>query len=163
MHSLIESYLDSIIIGIVAVLLVLIIMLVVLLVNLSTMKQRYQKMMLGSENESLENNMINIQTQLYSLKKDQESVKKENENILDALKCLKSHVGMIRYNAFGDQNGSNLSFSLAIIDEQMDGVVLTGIHSREQTFIYGKQVHAGKSEHTLSPEEIEAISIASKK
>ena len=73
-------------------------------------------------------------------------------------KCIQK-VGMVRYNAFKD-TGSDLSFTLALLDEDNNGVVLNGIYSREMSNIYAKPVKNGKSPNTLSEEEIEAINRA---
>ena len=50
-----------------------------------------------------------------------------------------------------------MSFTLALLDENDDGVVLNGIYSREMSNIYAKPVEKGKSNYTLSEEEQEAI------
>ena len=63
---------------------------------------------------------------------------------------------MVRYSAFQD-TGSDLSFSLALLDEYNTGVVLNGIYSREMANIYAKPIKEGKSSYTLSDEEKEAI------
>lgn len=72
--------------------------------------------------------------------------------------CLKK-VGMVRYSAFKD-TGSDLSFALALLDENNDGVLLNGIYSREMSNIYAKQIKEGKSTSRLSEEEEKAIEIA---
>ena len=63
---------------------------------------------------------------------------------------------MVRYNAFSD-TGSDLSFTLALLDEQNNGVVLNGIYSREMSNIYAKPITNGNSTYTLSEEERQAI------
>ena len=63
---------------------------------------------------------------------------------------------MVRYSAFKD-TGSDLSFAVAMLDENNDGVVFNGIYSREMSNIYAKPVKNGVSEYTLSEEEKEAI------
>ena len=73
-------------------------------------------------------------------------------------KCLQK-VGMVRYNAFQD-TGSDLSFTLALLNEDNNGVVLNGIYSREMSNIYAKQVQEGKTSGKLSEEEKEALEIA---
>ena len=73
----------------------------------------------------------------------------------DLTKCIQK-VGMFRYSAFKD-TGSDLSFTLALLDENNDGVVLNGIYSREMSNIYAKPVESGVSSYTLSEEEKEAI------
>lgn len=69
--------------------------------------------------------------------------------------CIKK-VGIVRYSAFQD-TGSDLSFTLALLDEKNDGVILNGIYSREMSNIYAKPIEKGKSTYTLSEEETQAI------
>jgi hypothetical protein len=66
------------------------------------------------------------------------------------------HVGVVRYDAFGDMGG-RLSFSAAVFDAQGDGFVLTSINGRSETRTYAKGLTGRKSEHSLSPEEEQAI------
>ena len=73
----------------------------------------------------------------------------------DISKCIQK-VGIVRYNAFKD-TGSDLSFALALLDENNDGVVLNGIYSREMSNIYAKPVEKGNSKYTVSEEERKAI------
>ena len=68
-------------------------------------------------------------------------------------------VGLVRYDAFEDIGGGQ-SFSAALLDEGGNGVVLTAIHGRGESRTYGKAVRGGTSEHTLSPEEQQAIAQA---
>ena len=76
-------------------------------------------------------------------------------------KCIKK-VSIIRYNAFKDV-GSDLSFALALLDENNDGVVLNGLYSVENSNIYAKPVENGKSKYSLSEEEQRAIDDAIQK
>ena len=69
--------------------------------------------------------------------------------------CIQK-IGIVRYNAFKDV-GSNLSFTLALLDNNNNGVVLNGIYSRDNSNIYAKLIKDGKSEYILSDEEKEAI------
>lgn len=78
------------------------------------------------------------------------------------LAALKGRVGVHRFNAFSD-SGSDLSFSVALVNEAQDGVVITGIHGREQTFLYAKPIDKGQSAYMLTPEEKTAISQAMQK
>ena len=73
----------------------------------------------------------------------------------DLTKCIQK-IGIVRYSAFKD-TGSDLSFTLALLDEHNDGVVLNGIYSREMSNIYAKPVKAGKSTYTMSEEEKQAV------
>jgi hypothetical protein len=66
------------------------------------------------------------------------------------------HVAVVRFDAFGDMGG-RMSFSAAVLDDAGDGLVITSIHGRGETRSYAKGLVAGKSEHSLSPEEQEAV------
>ena len=68
-------------------------------------------------------------------------------------------VGFLRYNAFDDV-GSDLSFALALLNADGDGVVLSSIYSREETRTYGKAVKSFASVQDASREELAAIEAA---
>jgi hypothetical protein len=76
------------------------------------------------------------------------------------IQCVQK-VGIIRFNAF-DNVGSDLSFSIALLDNNDSGVVLSGIYARDSSSTYAKPVSSGKSKYSLSAEEIQAIDIARK-
>lgn len=76
-------------------------------------------------------------------------------DLADALR----HVAVVRYDAFGDMGG-RLSFTVALLDDAADGVVLSSIHGRSESRSYAKGVKAGASEQSLSPEEQQAIELA---
>lgn len=69
------------------------------------------------------------------------------------------HLAVVRYDAFGDMGG-HLSWSLAILDDAGDGVVITSIHGRSDARSYAKSVTGWSCEQQLSPEEEEAIASA---
>lgn len=66
------------------------------------------------------------------------------------------HMSLLRYDAFEDVGG-RLSFSCALLDDHGTGVVLTSINGRQETRVYAKPVHEGRSGYNLSGEEAEAI------
>lgn len=65
-------------------------------------------------------------------------------------------VGIVRFNPF-DDTGGDQSFAIALLDSQDNGIVVSSLHSREGTRIYGKAVVHRESRHHLSDEEREAI------
>ena len=69
------------------------------------------------------------------------------------------HLAVVRYDAFGDMGG-HLSWSLALLDDSGNGVVLTSIHGRSDARTYAKSVSSWTCEQQLSPEEEEAITHA---
>lgn len=95
-----------------------------------------------------------------------EAIKKDNMEIknyytkldADMASCIQK-VGLVRYNAFKDV-GSDLSFAIALLDGNDNGVVFNGIYGSEYSNIYAKPIKAKKSSYQLSQEEEYAIEIA---
>lgn len=126
-------------------------------VKLSKLRKSYSKFMkkLGNGN--------NVDEMLRAYIYEVEKVANKNEEIVSYCKELNNHIakctqkiGMVRYNAYKD-TGSDLSFTLAMLNENNDGVVLNGIYARDMSNIYAKPIENGKSKYTLSNEEKEAI------
>jgi hypothetical protein len=76
-----------------------------------------------------------------------------------ALRGRFAHRALVRYDAYNELSGKQ-SMSIALLDDERSGIVLSCIHHRDQARVYGKQVHAGRGELELSPEEAEAVRIA---
>jgi hypothetical protein len=68
-------------------------------------------------------------------------------------------MAVIRYDALQEMSGQ-MSFSLALLNSQGDGVVLSSINGRAETRTYVKVVIDGKGTQALSPEEEEAVRVA---
>ncbi len=126
-------------------------------IKLSKLRKNYSKFMekLGNGN--------NVDEMLRAYIYEVEKVANKNEEIVSYCKELDKHIakctqkiGMVRYNAYKD-TGSDLSFTLALLNEHNDGVVLNGIYARDMSNIYAKPIENGKSKYTLSNEEKEAL------
>jgi hypothetical protein len=76
-----------------------------------------------------------------------------------ALRGAIAHRALVRYDAYNELSGHQ-SMSIALLDEEQSGIVLSCIHHRDQARVYGKQVHGGRGELELSPEEAEAVRLA---
>jgi hypothetical protein len=69
------------------------------------------------------------------------------------------HLAVVRYDAFGDMGG-HLSWSLALLDDGGNGVVLTSIHGRSDARTYAKNIATWSCDQPMSPEEQEAVQYA---
>jgi Protein of unknown function (DUF4446) len=70
-----------------------------------------------------------------------------------------AHRALVRYDAYNELSGQQ-SMSIALLDAEQSGIVLSCIHHRDQARVYAKQVHGGRGELELSPEEAEAVRLA---
>ncbi|MGA2320325.1 MAG: DUF4446 family protein [Solirubrobacteraceae bacterium] len=76
-----------------------------------------------------------------------------------ALRVRIGHSALVRYDAYNELSGRQ-STSIALLDDEQSGIVLSCIHHRDQARVYAKQVRAGRGELELSPEEAEAVRLA---
>jgi hypothetical protein len=79
--------------------------------------------------------------------------------VADALPRSVQGVGVVRYNPFPDM-GSNMSFSLALLDGRANGVVVSVLTNRDGSRVFGKMVENGTSSYPLSDEERQALALA---
>ncbi len=108
----------------------------------------------------------NLDELLKSYVLEVEEIKKDNLEIKnyytkldqDIASCVQK-IGLVRYNAFRDV-GSDLSFAMALLDGNDNGVVLNGLYGSESSNIYAKPIKNKKSSYQLSQEEEYAIEIA---
>ncbi|WP_178020881.1 DUF4446 family protein [uncultured Paenibacillus sp.] len=127
--------------------------------KLRKMKKRYELMMKGAGVEDLESLLIDLKVQQGKIEDLQEEQGQQLAQIRKWIPMQKSKIGIKRYNAFGEK-GNDLSFSIAFVNDQQDGVVLTGLYNRDGSFVYAKGLEKGESSHALSPEERDAIALA---
>ncbi|CAA9320487.1 MAG: no significant homology Putative N-terminal signal sequence was found by PSORT [uncultured Nocardioidaceae bacterium] len=90
-----------------------------------------------------------LPTDVAGLRGEVERLRREASGALRRL-------AVIRYDAFGDMGG-RLSWSLALVDDDGNGVVLTSIHGRSDARSYAKNVTGWAGEQPLSPEEETAV------
>ncbi|MDP2663985.1 MAG: DUF4446 family protein [bacterium] len=95
-------------------------------------------------------------SQFKVLNNDLERVSQELEDLKKNHFFSVQKIGIVRYNPFS-QVGGDQSFSLAVLDGNNDGVVITSYYIREGNRVYGKPISGGKSDYSLSEEEKQAI------
>jgi len=157
--NIINEYSIFITIGLAIITLLLFIITMILLVSVKNLEKKYRKMMRGVNNRNLEkminDNLDNIER---ALNKSQEAID-ECKNISQEIKGCVNKVAIMRYKAFEDV-GSDLSFSVAILDSYNDGVIITGIYSRHDSTTYAKPIDKGISRYDLSEEELHVLNEA---
>lgn len=122
----------------------------------------FKKLTRGVSEKDLKSLLEEVLRQLELTRKQEEKILKRVEKEEEESKFHFQKVGLVRYNPFADTGGDQ-SFVLALLDGNNDGIVITSLHSREQTRIFTKPVEKGKpSGYEFSKEEAEAISRAKK-
>ena len=148
--------------------LILLVLTVILLISvisnnmrLTRLEHRYKQFMKGSEGQSLEKEFTRKFAQIDRLFEAKEDHENDLRTIKDNFQRIYSKYGYVKYDAFDDVGGK-LSFALAMLDQTDTGFVLNAIHSKENCFLYIKEVMNGESYIILSDEEIQALRIARK-
>ena len=81
---------------------------------------------------------------------------REHRTFKGHLDSCYNKLGLVKYDAFDNMAGE-LSYSLALLNADNSGFVLTSMHSKQGCFSYAKEIIKGESYIALSKEEIEAI------
>jgi len=93
---------------------------------------------------------------LKKLEKNIDNLSQDLEALKHSNRFSLKKVGMIRFNPFSDVGGDQ-SFSIALLDDNNDGLVITSLYTREGNRIFGKPIKNGGSKYPLSQEEKGAI------
>lgn len=157
----IQTYNTQIIIGLAIGLLVLLLINIISLFKIKSIRKHYNKMSQGLSGVNLEELLIHTSDDLNGIKGDIVHLDENIKALGTKLTFAIQKVGFMRYNAFGDM-GSDLSFSIALLDNFSDGFILTSIYGRDNNVCYAKPIKNGQSKIQLSTEEIMVIDRAIK-
>ena len=127
-----------------------------LALNVSYMKKRYRKMMTGVDGQNLERMLIGHIEEMKQVVEDQKRLDAENKTIEDLLAKALTRVGVVRFRAFEDM-GSDLSYAVALLDSDNNGIIFSSLFGREDSRSYVKPIEKGTSTYTLTDEEQQAL------
>lgn len=144
-----------------AISLILLILIIVLISWNRKIEKRYRKLTRGTNSKNIETIIHNYYEKIDQSKEQLEDLKK---SILENSKICKkaiTKIELMRYKAFEDVGG-DLSFSIAMLDAEDNGIVITSIYSRAESNVYAKPIEKGISKYDLSREETEVLDRAIK-
>lgn len=158
--AIFNSYSMYIVAGLGVLVLILLISNCVTKSRLKKLQTRFEKFMSKDEID-LEELLVQYTKHINSLMESNNEIKDSVKQVEEQLNDCVQKVGIVRYKAIAN-TGADLSFAIALLDKQNDGIVLNGIYSRDGSYTYAKPIQNGKSTYNLSDEEIEAIEKAIK-
>lgn len=160
LSELISSYNEYFIIGLAGLSLLLWIFLIVLSVKQNKLNKKYKKFMTGETGENLEGQILARFTDIDKLKADTKYLDEELIKVKENLLVTYQKVGVVKYDAFKEMGGK-LSFVLALLDKNNNGILLNSVHSsREGCYTYLKEIIKGESFLELSDDEKKALNQA---
>ncbi|MGN0403387.1 MAG: DUF4446 family protein [Acetatifactor sp.] len=141
------------------IMIVLLVFLIILISKVKILKNRLDKLVLGKDGLSLEEEIKELIEDNKYLKETADKNLKNIRNLYKRLESAYQKIGLVKYDAF-NQMGGQLSFSLALLDENNNGFIINSVHSTEGCYSYTKEIKNGVSAISLGKEEAEALAIA---
>lgn len=117
----------------------------------------YRKLARGANIQDLGKILERIISKQDSQNSQTAQLIKEIENQKIVARAHFTKHSLIRFNPF-EESGGDQSFTVALLDSNNNGIVLSSLHSRSGTRIYAKEVVAAHAtNHKFSKEEKEAV------
>lgn len=142
-----------------ALVLIVLILLIVQIRKTGKLKKRLDKFLMGKDGASLEQDIASLFEDNKFLKNSTEKNKKDIRTLYKRLESVYQKMGLVKYDAF-NQMGGQLSFSLALLDENNNGFIINSVHSTDGCYSYTKEIKNGECSIALGNEEAEALAIA---
>lgn len=136
--------------------LISIILLIITLCKLKGLRRRVDALTRGKDTESMEDIMLNFFERIESLEDAEQKMHRDIREIKENLKITYQKTGLVKYDAFREMSGA-LSYSLALLDKENNGVLISSMYSREGCYTYAKDIVNGECKINLSEEEAEAL------
>ena len=142
----------------VAVILIMLGMILNLYSELSTIKTRYKRMMSGAEGTSIEQMLAAHTTEVNEAVTEYKKLRDRIDNLDDLLRSSLTRVAVIHFDAF-EKTGQGLSWCVALLDRNNNGIVLSSICGQEAERSYVKPIEGGlvSSKYKLTKEEEQAL------
>lgn len=141
------------------ILLVALILLIVQIKKVNGLKKRLDSFLLGRDGSSLEEDIVHLVEDNKSLKATAEKNRRDIRTLYKKAESAYQKMGLVKYDAF-HQMGGQLSFSLALLDENNNGFIINSVHSTEGCYSYTKEIKNGVCPISLGKEEAEALEMA---
>ena len=148
-----------ILIGMAAVIAISIILIIIQMVKLSKLKKKYSVFMQGKDAKSLEKDIIGLYEDNKFIKVSIEKNKNDIRELFKKQELSFQKVGIVKYDAF-KQMGGQLSFSLALLNENDCRFIINSVHSTEGCYSYSKEIKNGQCSILLGEEEKQALDMA---
>lgn len=123
---------------------------------------RYRRLLYGPKGVDLEAILLGQAATIDGLRNRVDAAEQALERNAAAAVRHVQHLSLVRFQAFPGE-GSDLSFSLAILDGNRNGFVLTSLYGRSESRVYAKPITNGTSTYVLTDEERTALTRALEK
>lgn len=138
---------------------IVIIVLMFVVVNLNNKLKKIEKIKTNIQPAKVKREKTTGNDAIKSMETDIDILIEQGYKQGKVLDSAFSKIGIENFDAFGNVGG-NLSFSIALLNNDDTGIILTSIHQEEGSHLYLKEVISGKPYKELSEEEYKALNKA---
>ncbi len=156
LNALVTPYVGVAVVAFAAATFVLALLAILLVRRTSRLDRRLRGLTRGAEGRSLESILDAHLDKVYAVSRELDELAARSAILEATQRSAFQRIGLVRFNPFED-TGGNQSFALAVLDARGQGFVVSSLHARSGTRVYGKAINSGVSESTLSAEEAEAL------
>lgn len=136
--------------------LALILCIIVLLITTFYLSHKLSLFMRGKDGKSLEDILKKYLDEVDNLKKHDELISEHALDLENRLSQCIRNVSVTRFKAF-ESGSSNQSFSISLVNEKGDGVVVSSLHNRDRVSTFAKPISKYDSAHELTDEEKQVL------
>lgn len=155
-NNFIASNMENLLLAILVLSVIILIAFISINMRLAKITKKYRELTEGAEGKNLEELILAQGKNIKELQIELTELKNSVVQLQEFSRETISKVYFKRYNAFPDM-GSDLSFSVALLNNNNTGVLITSIYGRDENRVYLKPIVDGTSSYTLSPEEEEVV------
>lgn len=156
----IETHIAAVLAAILILLVVMTFFFLLAMLEVRRLKNKFDRFMRpNSKNHNLELQLNEYLDEVREIKAKNDGIFEDIEDIKRVLKTGIQKIGIVKYNTF-EEIGGELSYAIALLDQNDSGIVLNSLYYRDGCYTYAKQIIAGDCLTPLSEEENEAINAA---
>ena len=137
----------------------LVVVVIVQIVKTNRLKERLDKFLIGQDGSDLEAAILDKWTKMKVLEEKDAAEDRAIRDLYGKLKNTYQRLGIVRYDAHME-NGGKLSFVMALLDEEGNGIIMNVMNSSDGSYCYLKEIENGRCDTGLGNEEAQALDIA---
>jgi hypothetical protein len=158
-HTFVLDNIESILAILFLLFLILFILFLVFIVRLGKVRKQYKRIMKVKQKQDFEQVLFQYADDVKTVLEQQSEIRNSLKQLEQQLVQKIGPVGVVRFNAFGN-TGSDLSYAVALLDSEQNGVIISSIFGREESRTYAKPIVNGESSYLLTDEEKKALEAA---
>lgn len=154
--DLLVAYEKYVLLGLMVLFFLCLVIFVLINMRMGKLIKYYRTMLNGTEGSNLEELIYNCSQKANQAGEQVEQLTSQLENIQKQIKACSQKVSIVRFNAFEDVGGE-MSFALAVLNQEDTGFILSNIYARQESHVYIRPIEKGKTSFFLLQEEEMAL------